>query len=84
MLRAYVINSRVQDASQLTLAQPYSPQLFSQGTLPGPTMLLEVLTDVKTPREAMEAWKIDKGLKAGEDEDAKGRWPEPLSVCRRK
>ena len=42
MLRAYVINSRITDASKLALVQPYSPALFSQGTLPGPDLLLKV------------------------------------------
>ena len=36
MLRAYIIKSRVKQADKIILAQPYSPQLFRQGLLPGP------------------------------------------------
>ena len=43
MLRAYIIRSRIQEADKIMLAQPYSPQLFRQGLLPGPQLLLDVL-----------------------------------------
>ena len=43
MLRAYIIRSRVKQADKIILAQPYSPQLFRQGLLPGPQLLLDVL-----------------------------------------
>ena len=43
MLRAYIIKSRVRETEKLLLAQPYSPALFTQGTLPGPALLMEVL-----------------------------------------
>ena len=43
MLECYIIKSRVRDAEKLLLAQPYSPHLFRQGTLPGPQLLLDVL-----------------------------------------
>ena len=47
-LRAYIIMSRVQDVSEMLLAQPCSPQLFRQGVLPGPDLLLtgEMTTEV--------------------------------------
>ena len=43
MLRAYIIRSRIKEADKIMLAQPYSPQLFRQGLLPGPQLLLDVL-----------------------------------------
>ena len=56
-LRAYIIKSRVKDCSQLLLPQPYSPQLFRQGVMPGPHLLHETLMKRKTPEEAKLAWK---------------------------
>ena len=35
MLRAYIIKSRVKEAENMLIVQPYSPQLFRQGMLPG-------------------------------------------------
>ena len=43
MLRGYIIKSRVRRADHMLLAQPYSPALFSQGTLPGPQLLRDLL-----------------------------------------
>ena len=45
MLRAYIIRSRVRLAENVLIAQPYSPQLFRQGVLPGPQLLMDVLSD---------------------------------------
>eukprot|EP00973_Karenia_brevis_P026301 3627518-Karenia_brevis.AAC.1 len=39
MLKGYIIKSRVRDGEKLLLAQPYSPHLFRQGTMPGPQLL---------------------------------------------
>ena len=44
MLRAYIIMSRVKEAENMLIVQPYSPHLFRQGMLPGPRLLLDVLT----------------------------------------
>ena len=41
MRRAYIIKSRVRDASELLVVQPYSPALFMQGDLPGPDLRFE-------------------------------------------
>ena len=61
MRRAYIIKSRVREASQLLIVQPHSPALFMQGDLPGPQLLLEVLQRTTTPEHAKERWKtIDK------------------------
>ena len=44
MLRAYIIKSRVKEAQDMLIVQPYSPHLFRQCMLPGPQLLLDVLT----------------------------------------
>ena len=44
-LRGYIIKSRVKRAEHLLLAQPYSPNLFRQGDMPGPTLLMKVLLE---------------------------------------
>ena len=63
-LRAYIIKSRVRDASKLLLARPYSPHLFRQGVLPGPHLLMEVLQKKMTPKDAQKAWKEDEKKQA--------------------
>ena len=42
-LRGYIIKSRVKRAENILLAEPYSPNLFQQGDIPGPTLLMKVL-----------------------------------------
>ena len=37
-LRGYIIKSRVKGAERILLAQPYSPNLFRQGDILGPTL----------------------------------------------
>ncbi len=37
MLKAYIIKSRIRKAENLMISQPYSPHLFRQGLLPGPS-----------------------------------------------
>ena len=61
MLRAYIIRSRVREADKIMLAQPYSPQLFQQGLLPGPQLLLDVLLKKINYAEVKKRWAdIDK------------------------
>ena len=57
MLKAYIIKSRIRKAENLLLMQPYSPHLFRQGVLPGPQLLLDVLTGKVTQEEAKKKWK---------------------------
>ena len=56
-LRAYIIISRVRDACNVLIAQPFSPALFSQGVLPGPHLPLQVLSNNMTPKQAEAAWR---------------------------
>ena len=57
MLRGYIIKSRVKATEDIFIAQPYSPHLFRQGLLPGPRLLLDVLTKKLTTEEAKKAWQ---------------------------
>eukprot|EP00973_Karenia_brevis_P084882 11778985-Karenia_brevis.AAC.1 len=52
--------SRVRDAEKLLLAQPYSPHLFRQGTLPGPQLLQDVLKKKITIQDAKKQWHADE------------------------
>ena len=56
-LRAYIIKSRVGQNDDLLITQPYSPHLFRQKVLPGPDLLLKVLTHRIEPDDACEAWR---------------------------
>ena len=56
-LRAYIIKSRVRDASRVLLAQPFCPHLFRQGVLHGPDLLMKVLQGQLSQEEAKKAWK---------------------------
>ena len=56
-LRAYIIKSRVGQNDDLLITQPYSPHLFRQKVLPGPDLLLKVLTHRMEPEDAREAWR---------------------------
>ena len=86
-LRAYIIKSRVKDNSKLLLAQPYSPQLFRQGVLPGPYLLREVLAKRMTSGEAKAEWKrVDRKKEEGADDRASNeKWPFcmelPCRIC---
>eukprot|EP00973_Karenia_brevis_P006834 927536-Karenia_brevis.AAC.1 len=61
MLKGYIIKSRVRDAETLLLAQPYSPHLFKQGTLPGPQLLQDVLLNKKiSVQQAKKQWQASE------------------------
>jgi len=57
MLRAYIIKSRIRETEKMLITQPYSPHLFRQGLLPGPSLLLAVLQKRMTTLEAKAEWK---------------------------
>ena len=86
MLRGYIIKSRVREADKLLLAQPYSPALFSQGTLPGPQLLLDVLENKVSPKEAEKRWtEIERERKEQKkDMGGKSKWLDDIIIpCRR-
>jgi len=72
MLKGYIIKSRVKEAQQLFLAQPYNPHLFRQGLLPGPQLLLDVLLEQKTMEEASKAWKQHEADKKSKGSTGRG------------
>ena len=56
MLRAYIIRSRIRLTERFLLIQPYSPMLFAQGTLPGPSLLLKAQKQELDEDQLREAW----------------------------
>ena len=83
-LRAYIIMSRVKDAYQLLIAQPYSPQLFRQGVLLGPDLLLRVLRDEISTEEAQAKWKEDDEERQKMKSSEQPKWPLSMTIpCRR-
>ena len=86
MLRGYIIKSRVREADKLLLAQPYSPALFSQGTLPGPQLLLDVLENKVSPKEAETRWTEIERERTEQKKDMGGKsklLDEIIIPCRR-
>ncbi len=48
------------------LVQPYSPELFRLGDLPGPRLLMEALRGKATPQELKKEWKaVEKEKQSG-------------------
>ena len=77
MLRGYIILSRVRSADKILVAQPFAPAMFMQGDVPGPSLLLQVLRNEKTPEQAQKAWKmIREKLQAG----GKEKWPASMQL----
>jgi len=82
MQRAYINESRVRSAEGLLIVQPYSPELFRQGQLPGPRILTAVLRNTLTLSQAKEAWaqaEESKEARAAQRQD----WPWSMELpCR--
>jgi len=66
----------------LLIAQPYSPQLFRQGVLPGPHLLLQVLQGTLSTAEAKKVWKKHE-KDSGKPRKDEGTWLEAMPIpCR--
>ena len=59
MHKAYVGCSRTRQTDHMLLVQPYSPHLFRQGEMPGPTILMDVLMGENFHCSCKEA--VEKG-----------------------
>ena len=80
MIHAYIIKSRVREVDKLLLVEPYSPQLFRQGALPGPDLLMKVLRGTMTTAEAKQAWKE---VENAQEQKPKDKWPFAMMLpCR--
>ena len=65
-LRAHIIKSRVEDSSNLLVAQPFSPRLFREGVMPGPCLLREALAKRMTRGEdSAERTRVDSKKEEG-------------------
>ena len=73
-LRGYITRSRVSDASNLLLAQPYNPHLFRQGVFPGPGLLLQVLQKEFQRQDIKAAWKAAEKVERPNKTDGE-KWP---------
>ena len=83
-LRAYIIISRVRQACRFLIAQPFNPNLFQLGVLPGPDLLMKVLTDRMTPKEAEREWqKIVKNQQEKATSDRLWWMQKMMLPCRR-
>ena len=85
MLRAYIIKSRIKESQHLKITQAYSPHLFRQGLLPGPSLLLDVLQNKITTEQAKEEWTRHEKEKQKRPEIGGGQWITrqtlPCRVC---
>ena len=86
-LRGYIIKSRVRDSKNLLITQPYSPQFFRRGVLPGPHLLHETLMNRMTPEAAEETWRArddeaEADVKATEDTGMVHALSKIIGCCR--
>ena len=85
MHKAYVGRSRTRQADHMLLVQPYSPHLFRQGEMPGPTILMDVLRGNTTTSEAKKRWKKAQHKPDTKDNGAETKWlnkmPLPCRNC---
>ena len=68
---------------QVLLVQPYSPHLFRQGEMPGPTILMDVLRGKTTTAGAKHQWK--KALRKTDikDDGVEAKWLKKMPLpCR--
>ena len=86
MHKGYVGKSRTREAHHTLLVQPYSPHLFRQGELPGPSILMDVLREVLSTKDAKAAWrKVEKEKQAKKNKGSEEKWlrvmPLPCRDC---
>ena len=84
MHKAYVGRSRTRKVDQILLVQPYSPHLFRQGQMPGPTILMDVLRKRTTTSDAKELWKkVSKRQATSKDVGEETKWLKKMPLpCR--
>ena len=81
MQKAYINESRVSTIDRLLIVQPYSPQLFRQGELPGPALLMKALQGELSTAAAKKEW--DKVERANANPKKVGEWPASMLLpCR--
>ena len=79
MQKAYINESRVSSLDQLLIVQQYSPDLFRQGELPGPRILMEVLRGNMSTAEARAEWKrVERQQAKAKKSD---EWPQSMLLA---
>ena len=83
MHKGYVGRSRTRQADHMLLVQPYSPHLFRQGEMPGPTILMDVLRGKTNTAEAKKKWKNALHKPDAKDDRGDAKWSKkmPLPCC---
>ena len=56
-LTGYMCLNRIETADSLCIVQPFSPQLFRQGDLPGPNLFLRFWRQELSSEQVYMAWK---------------------------
>jgi hypothetical protein len=86
MQKAYINESRVSSIDRLLIVQPYSPEPFRQGELPGPSTLMQVLRGKRSTEAAKNAW--DEVERVAAKKKTLRDWPASLLLpcysCTRK
>ena len=83
MHKAYVGRSRTRQTDHMLLVQPYSPHLFRQGEMPGPTILMDVLRGKTSTAQAKKRWKKAQRQADTTDEGIEARWLKKMPLpCR--
>ena len=62
-LTGYMCLNRIETADALCIVQPFSPQLFQQGDLPGPNLFLKFCRKEITSQQAYVAWDKERNKK---------------------
>ena len=85
-MQKQMFKSRVREGDGLLLVQPYSPELFRLGDLPGPRLLMEALRGKATPQELKKEWKaVEKEKQSGQTRQGTLRRGPPMRnayVCK--
>ena len=64
-LTGYMCLNRIETAESLCIVQPFSPHLFQQGELPGPSLFLKFWREELTSEQAYAAWKKERSKTRG-------------------
>ena len=77
-LTGYVCASRVRRVTDLVVAHPYSPELFTQGDLTGPKLLLDFQRGHKSVEDVKMAWA--QAARAAQNRTRARDWPANLNL----
>ena len=83
MHKAYISKSRTRTADTLLITQPYSPDLFRLGELPGPRILMSFLRGQIDSAEVKRQWDEVESARADLKDEVRQKWPLAMTLpCR--